>query len=420
MTDSPKWSPTLKAIVAAVVLVLAGLVIWRFQSLIGPLVLAVMLAYILNPLIGLMTQYTRLKRGAAVLIIYFGLLLIWLGGATVLVLVAVDQIQTLADVVPGQFARAVALVQSLPDLLPFQTITLGPYTLELSSLLAGLNINWQDLVNQAIGVVQSLFSTGGGLATQLAGATVSAIGLGFLIFVVSIYIAMDIPRYGGLIGDIATQPGYRADAERLTRETSRIWSAYLRGQVILGLVIGVVVSIALGLLGVRNALGLGLLSGVMEFLPVIGPLIGVGTAVLVAFFQDAPSFGLSSLNFALVVIAVMLLIQQVENNVLVPRIVGDALDLHPLVVMISVIMGASLAGILGAILAAPVVATLKLLGIYTWRKMLDLPPFPEEEAADPPPGPKLNVRLRRAWRRFLVAVNRAVPDYGRKKKMSEE
>ncbi|MEZ4679532.1 MAG: hypothetical protein R2932_35475 [Caldilineaceae bacterium] len=56
---------------------------------------------------------------------------------------------------------------------------------------------------------------------------------------------------------------------------------------------------------------------------------------------------------------------------------GDALDLHPLLVMISVLMGASLAGILGAVLAAPVVATIKLLGGYAWRKMLDLPPFPE-------------------------------------------
>ncbi len=414
MTDSPKWNTTTKAIVAAVALFLAGLMIWRFQSLIGPMVLAVMLAYILNPLIVMSIRYTRLKRSAAVLVVYFGLLLVWLGGATVLILAAVDQVQTLADVVPGQFAQAVTWVQSLPELLAISPITLGPYTLDLSSMLSGFNLNWQDLVNQAIGMIQPLFSTGGGLATQLAGATVSAIGLGFLIFVVSIYIAIDIPRYGGLISDLAHQPGYRADAERLTRETSRIWSAYLRGQVLLGLVIGVVVSITLGLLGVNNALGLGLLSGVLEFLPVIGPLVGAGTAILVAFFQDTTIFGLSSLNFALVVTAAMLIIQQVENNILVPRIVGDALDLHPLVVMISVVMGASLAGILGAILAAPVVATIKLLGGYAWRKMLDLPPFPEEEEPEKPPGPTLRSRLRRIWRRFIVAINRVMPDYGRK------
>jgi predicted PurR-regulated permease PerM len=76
----------------------------------------------------------------------------------------------------------------------------------------------------------------------------------------------------------------------------------------------------------------------------------------------------------------MFLIQQIENTVLVPRIVGDALDLHALVVLIGVLMGTSLAGLLGAVLAAPVIATLKLFGTYIWRKMLDLPPF----ADDPP------------------------------------
>ena len=70
-----------------------------------------------------------------------------------------------------------------------------------------------------------------------------------------------------------------------------------------------------------------------------------------------------------------------QNIVLVPRIVGESLELHPLVVIVGVLMGSSLAGILGAILAAPVIATLKLLGIYAWRKMFDQPPFPHPEQA---------------------------------------
>jgi predicted PurR-regulated permease PerM len=84
----------------------------------------------------------------------------------------------------------------------------------------------------------------------------------------------------------------------------------------------------------------------------------------------------------------MILIQQVENAFLVPRIVGDALDLHPLVVLIGVLMGTSLAGLLGAVLAAPVIATLLLFGNYIWRKMLDLPPFPD----DPPEPAKSGSR----------------------------
>ena len=78
----------------------------------------------------------------------------------------------------------------------------------------------------------------------------------------------------------------------------------------------------------------------------------------------------------------MFVIQQIENTILVPRIVGDALDLHALVVLIGVLMGTSLMGLLGAVLAAPVIATLKLFGTYAWRKMLDLPPFEEESPVE--------------------------------------
>jgi predicted PurR-regulated permease PerM len=99
----------------------------------------------------------------------------------------------------------------------------------------------------------------------------------------------------------------------------------------------------------------------------------------VAFLQPTNYLGLEPWLFALLVIGVMFLIQQIENNVLVPRIVGRALDLHPLVIIIGVFMGASLAGLIGAILAAPVLATIKLLGTYAWRKMFDLQPFPEPE-----------------------------------------
>jgi predicted PurR-regulated permease PerM len=98
---------------------------------------------------------------------------------------------------------------------------------------------------------------------------------------------------------------------------------------------------------VRNALALGLLSGLLEFIPVIGPLIGAGTAVIVAFFQQSNYLGLPGWQLALAVLILMIIIQQIENNVLVPKIVGQSLDLHPLVVMVGVFMGSSLAGYFG-------------------------------------------------------------------------
>jgi len=98
------------------------------------------------------------------------------------------------------------------------------------------------------------------------------------------------------------------------------------------------------------------------------------------------------------VIGAMFLIQQLENNLLVPRIVGGALDLHPLIVIIGVFIGASLAGLVGAVLAAPLLATVKLLGTYAWRKLFDLPPFPEPMEQDDN-GHGWSNRVTRWWRR---------------------
>jgi predicted PurR-regulated permease PerM len=198
------------------------------------------------------------------------------------------------------------------------------------------------------------------------------------VWVVSIYIALEIPRLRGYVASVAQPGGYRFDAERLMTQFGRIWSAYLRGQILLGVVIGVIVSITLALLGVRNALALGLLSGLLEFIPIVGPVIGAVAAAAVTLFQPTHLAGLTPFWHMIVVLAAMVVIQQIENNLLVPRIVGNALDLHPLLVMVAVFMGSSVAGILGAVLAAPLVASLKLIGVYAWRKMFDLPPFPED------------------------------------------
>ena len=405
--ESPPWSVATKSIVAVVSLLLITLVIWRFQSLIAPLVIALILAYLLNPVINFVQRRLTAKRGVAVLLVYLTLIVILVGGATALGIAVVEQAQRLSEILPGLVEQAPAFFQSLLAYLPTSPLQIGPsFTLDPTQFFSSLN--WDSLAQQAASIMRSVFSSSGTLAGQLAQATLNVLTLGFLIFVVSIYISIDIPRLGSMISDVAQQPGYRQDAERLMKDFVQIWDAYLRGQVILGIVMGVVVGLVLAALDVSNALGLGLLSGVLEFLPVVGPLVGAAAAVLVAFFQDSNYLGLSSLNYALLILGVMILLQQIENNLLVPRIVGDALDLHALTVMISEIMGASLAGLLGAVLAAPVVASIKLIGSYAWRKLLDLPPFPE-----PPPPTVVTTKPPPLW----VRARRWLPESNQKKKL---
>ena len=373
---SPPWNTITKAIVAVSALMLLVLLVWVFRGLLRQLVLAMLLAYILYPLIAFIDRRTPLKRGLVVLIIYLILALVVLATLWLVGLTTYQQAVDLFGRLPDWFNQLDALFLSLPDRLP-QTIVLGPLTLPLDGIIPQQLPAFGDVSGQIFSYIQTIFSQGGSLAASAVTRTVSVLAQILLIFVVSIYIANDMPRYGSMISDVAQQPGYRQDAERLLSQISQVWAAYLRGQVILGLIIFGVVSTVLSIMGVDNALGLGLLSGALEFLPIIGPLVGASAAILVAFFQSNTSFGLTSLQFALAVAIVMILIQQIENNLLVPRIVGNALNLHPLLVLVSVIMGTSLAGLLGAILAAPVVASLRILSIYAWRKMLDLPPFEE-------------------------------------------
>ena len=374
---SPRWGSTTKAFVAGVVLILGALAIWRFNFLIRPLAMSLILAYLLNPIIVWMQTRTRLHRTYVVLLVYMALLLIWSAAFIAMGFIVADQAIKLRDVLPDLLPRLIVAVRDISTNWSKTAITVGTYRFTLRGLQTV--VDWNALAQQARMGIQPVVSRGGRFIAALAQATLDTLAIGLLVFVVSIYMSKDLPKFGRFLSDVARQPGYAHDVERLLHETVAIWNAYLRGQIILSLVIGLIAGISLSILGVNYPLALGVLAGLLEFLHIIGPVIATIAAVLVALFQPSNPWSLSPVWFALIVLGVMFLIQQLEGTWLLPHIMGDVLDLHPIVVMVTVLMGASLAGLLGAILAAPVAATVKLYSTYIWRKMLDLPPFLEPE-----------------------------------------
>jgi len=115
--------------------------------------------------------------------------------------------------------------------------------------------------------------------------------------------------------------------------------------------------------------------------------------VLLALLSESTTIpGLSGLTFGLVVIVVWTVIQNVQAILITPRVMGDSLDLHPIVVIIGVLSGASLAGALGVILAAPTIASLRLFGGYVYQKIFDQPPFPDVTVS-PPAAPSFLARM---------------------------
>ncbi len=413
--ESPRWGALTKFLFALVFVVLVGFLLVRFREMVAPLVLSFALAYLLNPLIEQLTARTRLSWGGAVVVVYLVLVLLLIGGLAVAGIAIGQQISSfyddvLVEILPNLDERLADLLSHPIQLGPFtidpsQPIGFGPFVINLS------DIDLVPLYDQLLAAIQPALSQGGTFVGALASETASVLGWILFILIISYYLLHDLKNLMPSIEQIVPQ-GYAHDVRRLAQELGPIWNAFFRGQVTLGIVMGVVVAGTMGLLGVRYAPVLGLLAGVLEFIPVIGPLIAGVVAVLVALFQPSNWLGLSPLYFALLVAGAQIILSQIENNFLVPRIIGGSLNLHPIIILIGAVAAASLAGIVGLLLSAPAIATLRLFGRYIYRKMFDLDPWPE-----PPPQPTPPPKLE--WPRWLRFRSRKSEVGSRNDKINE-
>jgi predicted PurR-regulated permease PerM len=153
--------------------------------------------------------------------------------------------------------------------------------------------------------------------------------------------------------------------------------------------VGAMVWLGATILGLPGAFALGILSGILELLPNLGPLLAIIPAIIVALTQGSSHFMVSNWVFTLIVIAFYIAVQQIENLLIVPKLMSRAVKLHPLVLILGMFVGALSYGILGAILAAPVIASLKEIIRYLYLKIRGLP-----VEVDIPVEPSTNVSSR--------------------------
>ena len=277
---------------------------------------------------------------------------------------------------------------------------IGPFLFDLSRpFFIGpfrFDLNATDLTpvyQQVLGTLQPVLSRTGEVVSRLATRTAEALGWMLFILIVSFDLRSDSRRMSVSL-EALVPPDYAYDVRRLVGELVPIWNAFLRGQITLAIVMGIVIGLTMTLLGVRYSVVLGLMGGLLEFVPILGPLVTGATAVIIALFQPGNWLGISPVAFAIVVLVTAILLQQIENNFLVPRIIGGNLNLHPVAILVGAVIAANLAGIIGLLLSAPTVATLRLFGRYVYRKMFDQDPWP-----DPPPAVRLAAE--RTWIRWL-------------------
>jgi predicted PurR-regulated permease PerM len=339
----------------------------RFHEIIAPIVIAIILAYVLNPIVSFFERRLHIHRILAILITYIIIIAI-VSGIPVLVITFMGENFETFQLNPQQIIAAIENALA-------QQYTIAGYTLHPSAiagqLLSGLQGLLQPVVGQTVSIVKSII-------TSLIWTV--------LVILVSFYLIKDAAKLEEWF-TTHIPPQLLPDYQWLINEIDQIWNAFFRGQLLLSAIVAalfIAISFALGL---PFALTMGLLAGVLEFFPSIGHGIWLVSAALLAFFLGSTWMPVPHWVFMLIVIGVHLIFEQVDINYLIPRIVGRRVKLPALVVILGIAAGAILAGIIGIPLAAPTIASLRIIGRYIFANLFDMEWKPIS-ASQPLPPPR--------------------------------
>ncbi|TCL35832.1 putative PurR-regulated permease PerM [Anaerospora hongkongensis] len=326
------------------------MIVWllsKVTSIYLPVILALILSFLLNSVVDLLVRLParwgrrQMPRSIAVLLSF---------------VVAVFAIVIVALFIVFPFIQEFdKFVIDLPGLV--RRIQFLIVVIEQQATAMELPDNVRDLLNQGVANMAS-FSVE--MAKRILNAVFGFASQAVELVVVPVLIYYLLKDWRSLqLGFInAFSPQYRQQLQNVTSEMGNVISGYIRGQIVISIIMGVLVFSGMYLLGVDYPLVLGLLATLTETIPIIGPVIGAIPAILLAY--------IISPALAVKVIVFYILIQQIENHLIVPNIMGHTIDLHPIVVVISLLIGGHIYGVAGMMLAVPVTALLRVVIRHLW------------------------------------------------------
>lgn len=380
----PLWSQNTKQLVGAALLILFGLTVYRFRSLLPPVIIAALLAYILAPVVTWLSKTLRIRRSVATILLY----LIGLGALAAAPAISITPVLDEINKLELNFTDLVNQVIYSIEQFNQAEIQVAGYIFVLPTIDIPA-FDFQQIVN----LLQNTLSTVAGGAVSVVKTVASGVGWMVFIAVITFYMIVDADRIGPSLLKLVPSE-YRDEVSKLGAQLNRTWNSFLRGEIVLCLSIGIMTWVATTAIGLPYSIALAIVAGALEIIPSIGPFLAAVPAVVIALVQGSSYLPLPNWGMAILTALVYWLIQSLENNLLVPRIIGASLNLHPLIVMIGLLGGATLGGILGILLAAPVLASLRDIIYYLYCKLADLDPFP--------PSPTLAEQMRGRGTRALL------------------
>jgi predicted PurR-regulated permease PerM len=366
-----RFSPRLKLIFVALVI---GLTIWllhEIEHVLAPFIAAIITAYLFNPLVGWLERRTRMARALWIAVLYVLAFLILYGLGTAIWPRIVEQARDLAAIAP----RIAVQIQDF--FRGREQVEFAGVTLDLAPIEAQLVAAVSDLGRRLSSNVPSLVFS----------ALESVIFL--LVYLIITFYLLLQSRQLKLWAVSLIPPPYRQEIGNLGSQIDGVFSAYIRGQLILIVIMSVLLYIPLRILNVPYALIIAVASGTLEIIPIIGPWTAAGIAMVVALFQPVVPFGLSNLALAALLGVIYFVLRQIEDHFIIPNVMGPLVALHPAVVIFSILAGGALMGAFGLFISIPVAAVIRILLTFIYRKLTDqpgpTPPPPPQEAVPLPP-----------------------------------
>jgi predicted PurR-regulated permease PerM len=345
VSESAAWRVVSRAVLFTITVLILLWLLGQLTSVIVRVILAIILAAGMKPLVDRLTARELRRqgwwtppRGLVVLFVYIVTIALVSTASGLILQVVIVELQNLVNGIPVYAPRIVAGVNNLLDTIPGGREMVADF--DIGGQLSGIVSQVFNVMGQAVFVFRQVLGLLSGLLDVL------------MILLMALYITTDGPRIARYLRAFLP-PDRHAQASRVTSRIFVRLGGWVSGQLLLCVIIGFISWVGLTLIGVPYAVVLALIAGIMEAVPNIGPFIAAVPAVIIA--------ALYSPWQALLVAILYIVIQQLENYIIVPRVMSRAVELHPLAVLLALLVGGELMGVLGAILAVPVTAAISVI-----------------------------------------------------------
>ncbi|WP_407307967.1 AI-2E family transporter [Desulfosporosinus sp. SB140] len=334
----------LKWIFVVICLILGMTLLYRVKTILGPFCLGFLLAYLLNPLVEGLERY-RISRYKSIAIVFAGILAMLALAIFLILPIVYTELSKLALILPVTIQSVIERIEEFREHFKASGLP-SRVALVLDQHLDQGEVILAERLNKIISNLPNVLST---------------VTLYILSPVITIYLLADWKKIGIRFFRLVPQRR-RLVWRRVWQDINHTVRQFVRGDLVVAVIVGVLIGIGVKLVGMDYALLIGLICGVFDLIPYFGPVIGAVPSVLLALTKSP--------GMALKVALVILVIQQIEGNIISPKLMGDSVGLHPLWVMFSLLAGGEIAGFWGMLLAVPIAAVIRVLFKHIYNKLV--------------------------------------------------